>query len=176
DARGYLVHAESRRADDHTVLLGAAEGAHDEIDAFVAAASGQNLLGCNAVNFGKMLDELGRLRFGIAIESRFALIAARRPRHLVRVQAFERRLPCSVLVGLQREDVGTRELENLVHCGSRVAGLERCARRTCTALACASKPSSVAMSIAVGPKSFSPSGVISCTVMRFMKSTSERPL
>src|SRR5215510_2991478 len=126
----------------------------------------------DAVELSEMVDQLRGLRLRIPIEAGDGGISVRAPRHLVRVHAFERRFPRGVLIRLQRQDVGTRQLQDAVHEPAPCSD----ARRTCTALACASSPSIAAIVIAVGPKSRRPSGVISWTVMRFKKSFNDSPL
>ena len=55
DARRDLVHAECRRTDQHAVLPGATERAHQQVDAFVAAAAGEHVLRRDAVQLREML-------------------------------------------------------------------------------------------------------------------------
>src|SRR5690606_37742390 len=174
DAGGYFVHPERGRADDDAVVAGSAEGAHQQVDRFVAAASGEHVLWRHRVKGRQMPNELGRLRLRVAIQAGGGLVAGGAPGHLVGVQPFERGRPGGVLVRLEREDVGPREPQDVVH--GALACPANSARRTSTAFAWAPRPSSPAITIAVGPRSRNPSTLSSCTVMRRMKSLSERPL
>ena len=54
---------------EHGVLAGAAEGAHEQVDGFVAAAAHEHLFGLGAVERGETRDELARLRLRIAIQA-----------------------------------------------------------------------------------------------------------
>jgi hypothetical protein len=47
------IKTKGGRADDNAVLTGATETAHQQINAFITAASSQHLIECNAVQFGE---------------------------------------------------------------------------------------------------------------------------
>ena len=173
DARRDRVHAEGGRTDQHRVAARGAERTRQQVDAFVAAAADQELLRRDAIERRQRLDQFPRLWLRIAIESGTGLVVRHPPRRFVGVQALEPRVPGRVFIGLQRQDLGAREGQRIdVHGRSP----RSTASRRVTAPACASSPSRPASVAAVGPRSSRPAGVISCTVIRLTKSSSDRPL
>ena len=148
DSRGDRVIAEGRRAHDDLVLPGTAERAHQQVDRLVAAAAGEDPACWHPVEAGQPLEQRAGLRLRIAIESGVTVVARRAPRHLVGVQALERRVPGRMLVRLQLEDVRPREAENVAHDAALASSADS---RTLTARACASSPSIRASVIATGP-------------------------
>ena len=136
-------------------------------------APDQQLLRTHAVEGGKSLHEHRWLRFGVAVESRLRCIAGNAPRQFVGVHAGQLRLPGRMLVGIEGEDVRPRTCQHGIHRGFSV---DSAARRIVTALAWASSPSRFANVWATGPSRTRPAVVSSCTVIRFWKSVSERPL
>ncbi len=91
-------------------LPGAAEGASQEIDRLIAAASHEHGVGGDRVQVREALDQRPRLRLRVAVESGARVIVRRAPGQLVGMQPLEARLPGGVLVGLERHDVGSCEL------------------------------------------------------------------
>ena len=120
------------------------------------------------------LNELARLRLGVAIQPRPGFIRKGTPRKLIRMKPFELRLQHSVLIRLQRHNVRPRQFRNPTH--DVTPERRNTSSRRLTAFAWASSPSRLASSTATGPNPCNPAGVNSCTVMPLTKSSTDRPL
>ena len=170
--RGRSIHSKGRSALDDRIGSGAQIYPRQQIDRLIAAVSREQAARRHVVQRGQPFDQRGGLRLGIAIESGGGCIARRPPRSLVRVQARERGQPRRMRVRFDGEDLRPRQREQRIHGNSRPSA----AMRIETAAACPSNPSSCARIRAVSLMPLRPAGVSSCTVMRFWKSSRDRPL
>ena len=175
DACAHGVHAEGRRADEDAVDAGAAEGAHQQVDGLVAAAARQRRTRARrrtaaraarpARAAGAPDSDSGRRRW-------YPPCLA--PGQFVGMQAHQRRLPGSVLVGPAARGCpaargrGASSRAPPVDPAPRVARRQRRhARPGPPGARAPGQPARAALS---------PGASSSCTVMRRVKSSTDRPL
>ena len=173
DPRGDRVHAKGGWGDQHRIAPTPRVAPGQKIDGLVASAAGEHRVGVHLVELRQPLGEFVRVRLGVAVEPCLARVQRRAPRQLVGVQAHQPRLPGGMLIGLQRQDLRPRDTGDPGHAAAPPASA---ARRTLTAAACASRPSSRASVIATGPRAARPAALSSCTLMLRRKSPTDRPL
>ncbi len=162
---------------DDVVEPGATEHAQQQVDGFVAAATDQHLFGAHAIQPRQALHQRRRLRLGVTVEAGRRAIAFNAPWQLVGMQAFQRWFPSRVAVGRQGADIArgraattaAAEVPLMIAHPSIQAGWSRREHAH-------PGPPAWPVFLLPGQAASSPSLVSSCTVTRFWKSVSDRPL
>ena len=119
DARGNLIHFKGGWADDDAIATSPAKSPDEKINGLITPASHEQPIAWHLVQDGEPFQQRARLSFRIAIKACDRFIFWRTPRQLIGMQSFQPRLPRSMLIGLQREDLRSCQLTHPAHRSDR---------------------------------------------------------